>query len=103
MSKLLFPQTIQSEKVGVLKDDAANTIILVGKKTNVDKLLKYVEKLDVKGESIEQKMYVIPLKNSNVEDMEKILSKLVAQMNNMPSSNPVKAAAAKKSKVSIWL
>jgi len=100
MSKLLFPQTIQSEKVGVLKDDAANTIILVGKKTNVDKLLKYVEKLDVKGESIEQKMYVIPLKNSNVEDMEKILSKLVAQMNNMPSSNPVKAAAAKKSKVS---
>ena len=100
MSKLLFPQTIQSEKVGVLKDDAANTLILVGKKTNVDKLLKYVRNLDVKGESIEQKMYVIPLKNSNVEDMEKIMSKLVAQMNNMPASNPVKAAAAKKSKVS---
>ncbi len=100
MSKLLFPQTIQSERVGVLKDDAANTIILVGKKTNVDKLLKYVQKLDVKGESIEQKMYVIPLKNSNVEDMEKIMSKLVAQMNNMPISNPVKAAAAKKQKAS---
>ena len=97
MSKLLFPQTIQSEKVGVLKDDAANTLILVGKKTNVDKLLKYVENLDVKGESIEQKMYVIPLKNSNVEDMEKIMSKLVAQMNNMPTS-PLKKAAAKKSK-----
>ena len=97
MSKLLFPQTIPSEKVGVLKDDAANTIILVGKKTNVDKLLKYVENLDVKGESIEQKMYVIPLKNSNVEDMEKIMSKLVAQMNNMPTS-PLKKAAAKKSK-----
>ena len=97
MSKLLFPQTIPSEKVGVLKDDAANTIILVGKKTNVDKLLKYVENLDVKGESIEQKMYVIPLKNSNVEDMEKIMSKLVAQMNNMPTS-PLKKVAAKKSK-----
>ncbi len=99
MSKLLFPQTIQSEKVGVLKDDAANTLILVGKKRNVDKLLKYVKNLDIKGESIEQKMYVIPLKNSNVEDMEKIMSKLVAQMNNMPVNNPVKAAAAKKSKV----
>ena len=45
-------------------------------------------------------MYVLPLKNSNVEDMEKILSKLVAQMNNMPSANPVKKAAAKKSKIS---
>ena len=99
MSKLLFPQTIQSEKVGVLKDEATNSLILVGKKTNVDKLLKYIKNLDVKGESIEQKMYVIPLKNSNVEDMEKILSKLVAQMNNMPSSSPAKAAAAKKKKI----
>ena len=100
MSKLLFPQTIQSEKVGVLKDDASNSIILVGKKSNVDKLLKYVQNIDIKGESIQQKMYVVPLKNSNVEDMEKILSKLVAQMNNMPISNPKKAAAAKKAKIS---
>jgi len=99
MSKLLFPQTIHSEKVGVLKDDATNSLILVGKKTNVDKLLRYVKNLDIKGESIEQKMYVIPLKNSNVEEMEKIIGKLVAQMNNMPASSPVKAAAAKKQKI----
>ncbi len=85
ISKLLFPQTIQSEKVGVLKDEATNALILVGKKKNVDKLLAYIKRLDVAGESVEQKMYVIPLKNSNVEDMEKILSKLVAQMNNMPT------------------
>ena len=97
MSKLLFPQTIQSEKVGVLKDEAANTLILVGKKANVDKLLKYIKKLDVKGESIEQKMYVIPLNNSDVEEMEKIIGKLVAQMNNMPPSTPAaKGAKAKK-------
>jgi general secretion pathway protein D len=96
MSKLLFPQTIQSEKVGVLKDESTNSLILVGKKTNVDKLLKYIKNLDVKGESIEQKMYVLPLKNSNVEDMEKILAKLVAQMNNMPSKTPAKGAKAKK-------
>ncbi len=98
MSKLLFPQTISSEKVGVLKDEATNSLILVGKKKNVDKLLAYVKKLDVKGESIQQKMYVIPLKNSNVEEMEKIIGKLVAQMNNMPISSPIKAAALKKNK-----
>ena len=97
MSKLLFPQTISSEKVGVLKDDATNALILVGKKENVDKLLRYVKRLDVRGESVTQKMYVIPLKNSNVEEMEKILGKLVAQMNNIsPITNPVKAAAAKR-------
>jgi general secretion pathway protein D len=99
MSKLLFPQTIHSEKVGVLKDEAANTLILVGKKANVDKLLRYVKRLDIKGESIEQKMYVLPLNNSDVEEMEKIIGKLVAQMNNMPTQNVAKAAAAKKAKV----
>lgn len=97
MAKLLFPQTISSEKVGVLKDDNANTLILVGKKRNVDKLIAYVKRLDVKGESIEQRMYVIPLKNSNVEDMEKILNKLVAQMNNVSiGTSPVKKSIATK-------
>ncbi len=98
IAKILFPQTIPSEKVGVLKDDATNSIILVGKKENVDKLLTYVKKLDRKGETISQKLYVIPLKNSDVGEMEKILSKLVAQMNNLPPTNP--AAKGAKGKVS---
>ncbi len=99
IAKLLFPQTISSEKVGVLKDDSTNSLVLVGKKANVDKLLKYVYRLDVKGEAVGQRMYVIPLNNSDVEDMQKIISKLVAQMNNMPIQNAVKAAAAKKAKI----
>ncbi len=98
MSKLLFPQTISSEKVGVLKDETTNALIMVGKKENVDKLLRYVKRLDVRGESVSQKMYVLPLQNSNVEEMEKILGKLVAQMNNIaPTASPIKAAAAKNS------
>ena len=99
IAKLLFPQTISSEKVGVLKDDSTNSLVLVGKKANVDKLLQYVYRLDVKGEAVGQRMYVIPLNNSDVEDMQKIISKLVAQMNNMPIQNAVKAAAAKKAKI----
>ncbi len=83
MAKELFPQTIPGEKVGIYKDEPSNSIIIVGKKKNVEQMVKYIKQLDRKGESINQKMYVIPLKNSNVEDMEKILGKLVAQMNNM--------------------
>ena len=99
LAKLLFPQTVQSEKVGVLKDEARNALILVGKKKNVDKLLAYVKRMDVEGQAVEQKMYVIPLKNSNVEDMEKILSKLVAQMNNMPTR--IKGKNAKNQKAMV--
>ena len=88
MSKKLFPQAIESEQVDIFKDDATNTIILVGKNANMTKMINYVKKLDTQGDSTTQQMYVIPLKNSNVEDMQKILSQLVSQMNNM---TPAKA------------
>jgi general secretion pathway protein D len=99
MSKKLFPQTITSQKVDVFKDEATNSIILVGKKDNVNRMIDYIKELDIPGQSVEQKMYVIPLKNSNVEDMEKILSKLVAQMNSMATVGAKKGKKVKKAMV----
>ena len=90
MSKKLFPQTIESEKVDVFKDEATNSIILVGKAENNNRMIRYIKQLDLKGEDQTQKMYVIGLKNSNVEEMEKILSKLVAQMNSVAVKRPKK-------------
>jgi len=90
MAKKLFPQTIESEKVDIFKDDATNSIILVGKEDNIHRMIRYIKQLDMEGEDQTQKMYVIRLKNSNVEEMEKILSKLVAQMNNVALKNPKK-------------
>jgi len=91
MSKKLFPQTIESEKVDIFKDEATNSVILVGKPDNTRRMIKYIKQLDIKGDDQSQKMYVIRLKNSNVEEMEKILSKLVSQMNNMKiPGKPVK-------------
>ena len=90
MAKKLFPQTIESEKVDIFKDDATNSIILVGKSENNSRMIRYIKQLDIKGDDQSQKMYVIRLKNSNVEEMEKILSKLVSQMNNMSTKIPKK-------------
>ncbi|MCF6244709.1 MAG: type II secretion system secretin GspD [Sulfurovum sp.] len=90
MSKKLFPQTIESEKVDVFKDEATNSIILVGKSNNNSRMIRYIKKLDISGEDQDQKMYVVPLKNSNVEEMEKILSKLVSQMNSVAIKQPTK-------------
>ncbi|RUM73166.1 MAG: type II secretion system protein GspD, partial [Sulfurovum sp.] len=90
MSKKLFPQTIVSEKVDVFKDEATNSIILVGKSANNQRMKGYIKQLDRKGEDQTQKMYVIRLKNSNVEEMEKILSKLVAQLNSVAIRRPKK-------------
>jgi len=90
MAKKLFPQTIESEKVDVFKDEATNSVILVGKPENNSRMIRYIKQLDIKGEDQTQKMYVIRLKNSNVEEMEKILSKLVAQMNSVAIKQPKK-------------
>ncbi len=92
MSKKLFPQTIESEKVDVFKDEATNSVILVGKSDNNNRMIKYIKQLDIEGESTTQKMYVVRLKNSNVEEMEKILSKLVSQMNSVAIAQPQKGA-----------
>jgi len=83
MAKKLFPQTIESEKVDIFKDDATNSIILVGKPNNISRMIKYIKQLDMEGEDQSQKMYVLRLKNSNVEEMEKILAKLLSQMNSV--------------------
>ncbi|CAA6817170.1 MAG: General secretion pathway protein D / Type II secretion outermembrane pore forming protein (PulD) [uncultured Sulfurovum sp.] len=80
MAKSLFPQDIVSEKVDVLQDVSGNAIILVGKASNVKRLKSYIQQLDTEGEGDVQKMHVIALSNSNVEEMEKILSKIVPQM-----------------------
>ena len=90
MAKKIFPQTIESEKVDIFQDQATNSIILVGQKENTNRMIKYIKQLDIKGESTTQQMYVIRLKNSNVEEMEKIMSKLISQMNNDAVKQPKK-------------
>jgi len=94
MAKKIFPQAIESEKVDIFKDEATNSIILVGKQENIRRMIRYIKQLDRKGEDQTQKMYVIRLKNSNVEEMEKILSKLVAQMNSVAIKQPQKGGKA---------
>ena len=93
MAKKIFPQTIESEKVDIFKDDATNSIIVVGTTENNNRMIKYIKQLDIKGESATQKMYVIRLKNSNVEEMEQIMSKLISQMNNVEIKTPQKGDA----------
>ena len=49
ISKSLFPQSIYGERVNVIDSNATNSLILVGKKENMNKLLKYIKLLDIEG------------------------------------------------------
>jgi general secretion pathway protein D len=93
MAKALFPQDIVSEKVDVMQNSNGNSIILVGKYANVKRLENYIHQLDLPGGGDSQRMHVIPLMNSNVEEMEKILSKIVPQLTGTGSVSPTGAPA----------
>jgi len=94
MARTLFPQDIPSQRVTVMKDEASNSVILIGNEKNIERLAEYIRELDVPGEDEDmQRMYVIPLENSNVEDMEKILSKILPQMTNNISMGSINAVA----------
>ena len=99
MAKALFPQDIVSEKVDVMQNSNGNSIILVGKYANVKRLESYIHQLDLPGGGDSQRMHVIPLMNSNVEEMEKILSKIVPQLTGTGSVSaggaPVRAVGGK--------
>ena len=93
MAKALFPADIVSEKVDVMQNTNGNSIILVGKYANVKRLENYIQQLDLAGGGDGQRMHVIPLMNSNVEEMEKILSKIVPQLTGTATSSSSGGAA----------
>ena len=49
MSQSLFHQEIQSERVTVIDSNTTNSLILVGKKENMNRLVNYIKLLDIKG------------------------------------------------------
>ncbi len=93
MSKSLFAQDIDSEKVEIMQDPSSNSLIIIGNRENSNKMERYIRDLDIKGANTTQRMYVIELHNSNVEDMEKILSKILPQMQDS-SGNAYSAPVA---------
>lgn len=90
ISKDIFPENIPSQTVEVLKDENENRLILIGNNANKNALIPYIKQFDIRSESSSKQMYVIPLENSDVLEMEKILNPLLSQMNatdNIPVSS----------------
>lgn len=76
----MFNQSIPSQKVDVLKDDATNTIIIVGNEENAEKFVSYLKKIDKKEEfGSTQHTSVINLKNAESENVVKILNEIYSK------------------------
>ncbi|AZV45721.1 type II and III secretion system protein:NolW [Nautilia sp. PV-1] len=76
IAKTLFNPRIYKYKI--IKNDNNNGVILVGEKKVIEKILINIKKLDTKPKQLNQITEIITLKNSDVSNMSKIISKIVS-------------------------
>jgi general secretion pathway protein D len=65
MVKVIFNENVLTEKVSVLLNEDSNSIMFVGKKENVNYMVKYLREIDIEGSLVEQSVDVVYLKNAD--------------------------------------
>lgn len=76
LSKSLFNQKVQSQKVQIILDENTNSIVLVGQKKNLQKIEKLIKKLDV-ASNVNKTVQIFELKNSSASSVIKSLNEII--------------------------
>ncbi|MEJ2501559.1 MAG: secretin N-terminal domain-containing protein, partial [Campylobacterales bacterium] len=79
IAKAIINQKIQNNKVEILSDDATNALIILATQENINRLVPLIRQLDEKDDSMNQRLTIIPLENSEaknvVESLQQVLDK----------------------------
>ena len=78
LSKNLFNEKIEKEKVSILLNKNNNSIMFIGMKKNVDFLVNYTDKIDKSGSLVEKTIEVIGLKNAESKNVIKIINGIIS-------------------------
>ncbi len=93
LATAMFNQRVDTEKLEFISDVQTNTIVLVGIAENVQYIKEYIERLDNRANTIEQKFEVIPLKNSDVKNMIKVVTEIIGKkIYQDPEARPLVSA-----------
>jgi len=79
ISKTIFNQTVPSEVVKVMQNTDLNSLVLVGKESNIKKLENYIKRLDSADQSNSEGVEIIALKNSDAANVMKTLDQVIAK------------------------
>lgn len=74
----MFDNKIQTQKVSVFADDASNSIVLIGSRKNVARLIPKIRKMDKGNETVDKHMEIIYVKNADAAEIVKTLEKLLS-------------------------
>jgi general secretion pathway protein D len=79
IAKALVDQKIKTNAVEVHSDDASNSVIIIANRDIIRRLTPYVNKLDEEDLSYSMEFAVIPLRNSDVKNIEKSLNNIISK------------------------
>ena len=79
ISKTIFNQTVPAEVVKVMQNTDLNSLVLVGKDSNIKKLQAYISRLDSADQSNSEGVEIIALKNSDAANVMKTLDAIIAK------------------------
>lgn len=92
IAKTIFNQRIDDELIEVLKNDPANSLIIIGKDENIKKLIPYIEQFDKKDDLTAQRVEIIPLKNGETKTVLGVVTNLMSKK-VYPQGEVVKVSA----------
>ena len=69
IAKAIINQKIENNKVEILSDDATNALIILATQENIDRLVPLIKRLDEKDDSMNQRLTIIPLENSEAKNV----------------------------------
>lgn len=75
----LYNQKIVQQKVGLFKNDATNTLIMVAKTAQIKRLKGYLKYLDKPDKIKKQELEMVLLKNADAESVVKILTDIITK------------------------
>lgn len=74
----IYDPKIENQKIEILDDEGSNTVIVIAKKDQIEVIKNYIVSLDKEDEVAEQKISIVPLKNSNAESVAKTLETIIS-------------------------
>lgn len=90
IAKSKFNEKIETEKVAIVDNKDNNSLVLIGKKQNIDYLANYIKKIDNNGSLTKREVEVIPLKNVEAVNVIKIIDAIIGKKTYVdPNDKPL--------------
>ncbi len=87
ISKSKFNQKIETEKVAIVDNKDNNSLVLIGKKQNINYLAKYIKDIDKQGSLTKREVEVMPLKNVEATNVIKIIDAIIGKKTYVDPNN----------------